>query len=293
MAIIAILGASGQLGQQFGFMSQFYPMHDFIYFNSDEIDITNEKLMSQQLKQYDIDFIVNCAAYTLVDQAESEPQRAFEVNAIGARNIAAIAHEDNIPLIHFSTDYVYHNASFAPLKETDELVPVGVYGKSKLEGEQYIMNEADQYLIFRTSWLYSTYGNNFLKTMMRLGVEKDNINVVYDQVGAPTYARDVASKVLKIIDGLAQGNFDITKVSGIYNMANAGVASWFDFAWMIMKKANYKCKVNPILSAEYKTAAVRPQYSILDQTKLLKTFGIELSHWQKGLEKCFKALNED
>jgi len=293
MSTIAVTGASGQLGQQFNFMSQFYPLHDFIFFDSEEIDITIESVISKTLDEYDIDFLINCAAYTLVDQAEQEEDKAYRINADGVENLARYCHKENIILIHFSSDYVYHNELNRPLRETDPTTPKGVYARSKMEGERRLIAEMDNYLIFRISWLYSSYGSNFLKSIMKAAHGRDSLQIVYDQIGSPTYARDIASKSLRVVDGLAEGLFDIKSTAGIYNVANAGVASWYDFGLQIFERANIKLKVDPILSAEYKTAAVRPTYSVFDQSKFNDTFGFSLNHWLRGLDKCFKALNED
>lgn len=293
MPTIAIIGASGQLGQQFAFMSQFYPMLDFLFFDSDEVDITRPLEFADDLDEYDIDFIVNCAAYTQVDKAEEEREMAYLINAVGVHNLAAYCADRDIILLHFSSDYVYHNSLNRPLTEEDPVMPVGVYAQSKLEGEHQVTAEMDKYLIFRTSWLYSPDGNNFLKNIIRLAQDKHEISVVYDQIGAPTYARDLASKSLRVINGLAEGRFSMDAVTGIYNVANAGVTSWFDFATMILQKTGSTCKVLPILSHQYQTAAPRPSYSVLDQTKFNDTFGFPLAHWAKGLEKCLKAMKEE
>ncbi len=292
MPTIAVIGASGQLGQQFVFMSQFYPMLDFLFFDSTEVDITQPAELAATLDEYDINFVVNCAAYTLVDKAEEEQEKAYLINASGAGYLAAYCRKEEIILLHFSSDYVYHNELNRPLTESDPVSPKGVYAQSKLAGEQQIVDAWDKYLIFRTSWLYSPDGNNFLKSIIRAAKEKDELRVVYDQIGAPTYARDLASKSLRIINGISEGDFSIEDVAGVYNVANAGVTSWYDFTIAILQRAKITCPVKPILSHEYITAASRPHYSVLDQSKFNTVFGFPLAHWTKGLDKCIKAMNE-
>ncbi len=292
MPTIGITGAAGQLGQEFAFLSQYHPKYDFVFFDSEELDITDNDQLNHELEDYDIDYLINCAAYTRVDQAESEKDKAYLTNRDGVANLASYCDENEILLIHFSSDYVYHNGLNRPLREDDPTKPVGVYAASKLAGEIEVLKRCRQSIVFRTSWIYSSFGNNFVKKILNASNSQSEFNIVYDQVGCPTYARDVADRVLNIIDGLVVGGYDIKYCSGVYNIANSGVTSWYDFTRQIFHISGKQCAVNPILSSDYPSPVERPSYSVLDQSKLKEKFGITMPHWQDSLVKCLKSLND-
>jgi len=272
---ILIAGANGQLGTE---LSKLLP--DAVLAGKDELDITDEKAVKTFVKNKNVEIIINCAAYTAVDKAEDEPELAAKVNIDGAGNLAKFAKK----IIHISTDYVFDGTSHTPYKPEDKTNPVSVYGKTKSAGEQEVLKYADEAIIIRTAWLYSPFGNNFVKTMRRLGLEKESINVVCDQIGTPTYAGDLAKAVVQILPQINKDN------KGIYHFTNEGVCSWYDFAYTIMKESNLNCAVNPIPSSAYPTRATRPFYSVLDKSKIKETFGITISHWTEGLKQCLKQF---
>jgi len=293
MATIGVTGAAGQLGQELALLSQYYPKHDFVFFDSEELDITDWHQLDDELEEYHLDFMINCAAYTKVDLAETESEKAYLVNQEGPKNLAKYCEENDVVLIHFSSDYVYHNDGNKPLKESDDMAPKGIYAKSKLAGEEEIRKMCDNHLIFRTSWVYSSFGTNFVKNILNATNSKTEFNVVFDQIGCPTYARDLADRVLKIVDGISNKLYNIEEVKGTYNIANSGVASWYDFTKQIFHIESKNCIVHPILSASYQAAAERPAYSVFDQTKLKERFNLEMPYWSASLHKCLKALKED
>jgi len=271
-----ITGANGQLGTE---LSKRLP--DAIRTDVNELDITNELAVRRFVVLNKIDTIINCAAYTAVDRAEDDIEKATKINVDGPRNLA----RSGAKIIHISTDYVFDGMNYKPYTPNDIPNPISVYGKTKLAGERAVLENAYVATIIRTAWLYSPYGNNFVKTMRRLGSEKKSINVVTDQIGTPTYAGDLAAAIVQILPQINMDN------RGIYHFTNSGVCSWYDFANEIMNMSGLKCVVNPISSAEYPTRAKRPYYSVLDKSKIQKTFGIEIDHWKKGLAKCIKELD--
>ena len=272
---ILVTGANGQLGNEIRNL-----LPDAIFTDADILDITNEKAVNDFVKENNIGTIINCAAYTAVDKAEDDAELAKKVNEDGPKNLA----KTGCIIIHISTDYVFDGSNCRPYTADDATNPVSVYGKTKLTGEQKIAEYAKVYAIIRTAWLYSSYGNNFVKTMRRLGGERETLNVVCDQVGTPTYAKDLAVAIVEILPQLNKEN------SGIYHFSNEGACSWYDFAVEIMNLSNLNCKVLPILSKDYPTKAVRPFYSVLDKSKLKKTFNIEIPHWKESLISCLKRF---
>lgn len=274
---ILITGAKGQLGSE---LSKIIP--DAILADKEELDITNFEAVKQFVNNNKIDTIINCVAYTAVDKAEDDEENAYKVNVLGAENLA----KTNCKLIHISTDYVFDGKNCKPYIEDDKTGPLSVYGKTKLESENIVLKNNKQAIVIRTAWLYSTYGNNFVKTMLRLGKEKESLNVVFDQVGTPTYAKDLAEIIKIIIPNINE------KTSGIYHFSNEGVCSWYDFATEIMSLSNLNCKVKPILSIEYPTKATRPFYSVLNKNKIKKTFNVEIRHWKEALMECLKKTKE-
>lgn len=276
---ILVTGANGQLATCIKTLDHSNKDYNFIYKNSSELDITDVLIVEDFFKTNTIDYCINCAAYTAVDKAESDIDKAYKVNVIGSENLAKVCGEYNSILIHVSTDFVFEGSSSKPYNEENCTNPLSVYGSTKLEGEQKIQENLEKHFILRTSWLYSEFGNNFLKTMLRLSKSRDEIGVVSDQVGTPTYAMDLAYAILKII----QTN---SKLYGTYHFSNEGVASWYDFAVAIFDLEKIKIKVNPITTEEFPTPAKRPSYSVLNKTKIKKNLQIEIPHWRYSLKKA-------
>lgn len=284
---ILVTGAYGQLGNELKELAAPNTELEFLFTDVDSLDITDESAVASFFTKYHPDCVINCAAYTAVDKAESEPELAAMVNAVAPKLLARYAKKTGAKFVHVSTDYVFAGNAHQPYSETDPVDPQGVYGKTKLEGEQNCLAENADSVIVRTSWLYSSFGNNFVKTMLRLGKERGELNVVFDQVGTPTYAADLAAAILEIVIG--NGDF----VPGIYHYSNEGVTSWYDFAKAIFEIAGVECKVHPVLSDQFPTPAKRPHYSVLNKEKIRKTFDINIPYWRDSLRKCIEKLVED
>lgn len=284
---VLITGANGQLGNEMRRLGAVSP-NNYIYTDVAELDITDAAAVAQFVKENAVNIIVNCAAYTNVDKAESDEPTAELINATAVANLAAAMKEVDGTLFHVSTDYVFGNEGNTPRTEDMPLNPLGVYGRTKLRGEQAIAETGCKAIIIRTAWLYSEFGNNFLKTMMRLTAEREELNVVFDQVGTPTYAGDLALAIFSIIEGgLYAGN------EGIYHFSNEGVCSWYDFATEIaMAVGNTACKVLPCHSDEFPSPVKRPSFSVLDKTKIKNTFAIEIPHWRDSMLYCIKRLKQ-
>jgi dTDP-4-dehydrorhamnose reductase len=296
---VLITGAAGQLGSEFRYLSGCMKNNlpesnelegtkgfNFVFVTRKQLDIQNGQQVAGFCIKNGIGVIVNCAAYTAVDKAEEDPEQADAINHLAVKNLAQIAKEQNIKLIHISTDYVFDGANHKPYKETDKTNPQSIYGKTKLDGElaMQAINPASS-IIIRTSWVYSEFGNNFVKTMLRLGQEREELNVVCDQIGSPTNARNLANAILKIIPQLgvkASGNREHEKLE-IYHYSNAGVCSWYDFAEAIFEINKINCKVSFIPSEAYPTPAKRPYYSVMDKSKIEKYFGVKLGYWRESL----------
>jgi dTDP-4-dehydrorhamnose reductase len=274
--VILVTGASGQLGQAIQFIASNYPDCEFIFASSQDLDITNEERVNHFFDTNKIDFCINAAAYTAVDKAESEIEKAESINIVGPKNLAVACKKNKAKLIHISTDFVFDGSSNKPYSEIDVTNPLGIYGKTKLDGEQAVIDNTNEYFIIRTSWVYSQFGNNFMKTMLRLASERDSLNIVSDQIGSPTNAVDLAKALLSII----QSN---SSKYGIYNFSNEGIASWYDFATEIFRINKVVINVNPIPTEAFPTPAKRPKYSLLDKSKIKNTFGIEIKTWQESL----------
>ena len=272
-----ITGCNGQLGRELTAR-----ISNAIATDSDTLDITDFDAVQKFVHENNIDTIINCAAYTAVDRAETDIDLATQVNVNGPKNLA----RTGCKLVHISTDYVFDGTSHTPYKTTDTPNPTSVYGKTKLAGERAILQNNDNAIIIRTAWLYSPHGNHFVKTMLCLCEQRETINVVCDQIGTPTYAGDLADAIVKI---LPQINRD---TAGIYHYTNLGVCSWYDFATAIMELGGRKCHVNAIPTSEYPTAATRPFYSVLDKTKIVKTFDITIPHWHDALRRCLPLIQE-
>ena len=252
------------------------------------MDICNEDAVNTFITINGIEAIINCAAYTAVDKAEGDAQNARKVNAKGVLNLVKAMEYVNGKMIHISTDYVFDGTKYLPYDEEDTVSPIGVYGKTKREGELAVINSSLEGIVIRTSWLYSAYGNNFVKTMIRLGSEKEKLNVIFDQIGSPTYAGDLANTCLVILSN-EQNRID--KAGKVYHFSNEGVASWYDFATAVMKINKLDCEVLPLETKDYPTLAKRPHYSVLNKTKIKKNFKITIPYWRDSLEKCIQKLN--
>lgn len=276
---ILITGCNGQLGTEMRNLSVQHTSHTYFFTDVQELDITNRQAVLDFVQNNNIDIIVNCAAYTNVDKAEEDEVTARLINAQAVENLASAG----CKIIHVSTDYVFSGDEHVPCRESDPVAPRTAYGRTKYEGEQLLLNTNPQAIIFRTAWLYSPYGNNFVKTMLKYGREKDELRVVYDQIGTPTYAEDLAMAIYAAIEA-PQWH------AGIYHFTNEGVCSWFDFTVEILRQAGVTCKVSPILSSEYQYKTPRPHYSVLDKAKVKTTFGITIPYWTDSLAKCLKRL---
>jgi len=286
MLNILVTGAIGQLGSELRELSSNYP-YSFVFTDKDELDIADFDILKSFVDEKCIDVIINCAAYTAVDKAQSEQKIADKVNHIAVGYLAQIAKNKEIKLIHISTDYVFDGTNYKPYVESDSVNPQSVYGQTKLDGEQVMMDvNPKNSIIIRTSWVYSSYGANFVKTMLRLGNEKENLGVIFDQVGTPTYAHDLAKTILDVLPNIDNENIQI------YNYSNEGVASWYDFAKEIMKMAKLPCVINPIETKEYPTPASRPHYSLLNKSKIKKEFNIEIPYWKESLRACLEKIGE-
>ena len=283
MKNVLITGANGQLGNEMRVLSEGHP--EYIYFFTDvaELDICNEQAVLDFVRENGIQVIVNCAAYTAVDKAEEDVERCTRLNADAVGYLAKAAEANQAEFIQVSTDYVFDGTAHVPYKETDPTCPNSVYGSTKLAGEQNALTLCTRSMVIRTAWLYSTFGNNFVKTMIRLGKEREALGVIFDQVGTPTYARDLARAIYAAI---RQG-----VVPGVYHFSNEGVCSWYDFTKTIHRLAGITtCKVNPLHTEEYPTPAKRPHYSVLDKTKIKNTYHIEIPYWMDSLQSCIAEL---
>jgi dTDP-4-dehydrorhamnose reductase len=287
MAIILITGAKGQLGSELKEVSKNFYGYDFIFTDIDSFDITSLEKISEFIKKSKPDWIINCAAYTLVDKAEVEPDQALLINGTAVKNITEAIRGSECRFIHVSSDYVYDGSSNVPYNENITANPLSAYGRSKLAGEKYALLHNGS-MIIRTAWLYSSFGNNFVKTILRNAAEKESLKVVFDQTGTPTYAADLAGAIMNIISGVIRNQ--IAMNSGIYNYSNEGVCSWYDFAREIIKESGLTCRVLPVLTKDYPQAAKRPVYSVLDKSKIKENYGLSIPHWRDSLIKCLKLL---
>jgi dTDP-4-dehydrorhamnose reductase len=284
---ILVTGATGQLGSEIRTLAHLYSDDNFTFATRNELDLSNLCKMEDFFEDKKFDAIINCAAYTAVDQAESDPFTADAVNHRFVSMLAKIAKRDNIALIHISTDYVFDGRNHRPYVESDPTDPQGVYGRTKQGGENAILSVAPaNAIILRTSWVYSSFGNNFVKTMLRLGRERDSLGVIFDQIGTPTYARDLARAILGILPKLDN------EAPEIYHYSNEGAASWYDFAKAIFELSGVACQVNPITTDQYPTPAARPHYSLLNKTKIKSDFGITIPYWRDSLKECLNMSGE-
>jgi dTDP-4-dehydrorhamnose reductase len=284
--LILVTGYRGQLGSEIVLASKNFKTFDFLHLDREEADLTIESSFLSFVGDKPINYIINCAAYTAVDQAEVDQENATRLNAGVPAMLADYCLKNNARLIHISTDYVFDGNGNTPIHEDTKPNPASVYGKTKLSGEDQILKRLSNAYILRTAWVYSVFGKNFVKTMLALAKQKKELNVIYDQIGTPTNARDLAMAILKIIDSVEKG-FD---QPGIYHYSNEGVTSWYDFSVAIFKLANVDCKVSPIFTKDYKTAAVRPLFTLLDKSKIKRTFNLSIPHWMESLEVTINEL---
>ncbi len=278
---ILITGSKGQLGKSIQKLSPDFGQYKFTYTDVEELDITNYEQLKEFISANKFNVIINCAGYTAVDKAEEEPEKARLLNATAPGYLAKLASEFDITLVHISTDYIFDGKNNRPYIESDIPEPLSIYSKTKVEGENQVGANAKKAIIFRTSWLYSEFGNNFVKTIIRLANERDVLNIIDDQVGSPTYASDLAETILKILP-------ELIKINGteIYHYSNLGEASWYDFTKGIIRISELKCKVNPIETKDYPLPAARPHYSLMDKQKIINTFGIQIPDWKDSLKIC-------
>jgi dTDP-4-dehydrorhamnose reductase len=285
MSNIVVFGASGQLGQCLKSVASKEGITNIYFLSSGEANILDTKALKETFEAYKPGYVINCAAYTAVDKAEDDQETALKINKTGVENLSSACAESNSILIHISTDFVFKGDKARPLTEEDETKPVSVYGLTKLDGEKAIESNLKKFFIIRTGWLYSEYGNNFAKTMLRLGAEKEELKIIADQVGTPTYAIDLASTILQMINSESAAY-------GIYHYSNEGVTSWYDFAKAVFDLSGSKVKAIPVKTEEYFTKATRPAYSVLDKSKIKKEFNLEIPYWRDSLITCLNKLKQ-
>ena len=284
--LILVTGSSGQLGSELKELAPFHPHFEFVFLTRNELPLTEPASIKKIVSVYKPNFVINCAAYTAVDKAESEKEEAFTVNAKSVGQLAEVCKELGAGFIHVSTDYVFDGSRKAPLKEDDSVSPINVYGESKLAGEEAALKTNPASIIIRTSWVYSFYGKNFVKTMMRLMAEKESIAVVNDQWGSPTYAADLAKAILQIVEAE-------TWQPGIFHFSNEGVITWFEFAKEIALQLRTSCTVQATTTANFPTPARRPLYSVMDKTKISRVYGITPRPWKESLQNCLQKLKKN
>ena len=288
---VLITGSNGQLGSEIRELASDYENLECIFKDLSELDICDTETLTTIITDQHINAVINCAAYTAVDKAEEEALIAQKVNSEGVLNLANALKKVDGKLIHISTDYVFDGNHSQSYKESDPVSPVGVYGKTKRAGELAVLNSSIDAIVIRTSWLYSMYGNNFVKTMLRIGNNKKSIQVVSDQLGTPTYAKDLAKTCLDILSDT--GSTNLSKKESLYHYSNEGVTSWYDFATAIMEICNIDCQVIPIETKDYPTQARRPLYSVLDKSKIKSDFKVTIPHWRDSLANCIKKINHN
>jgi dTDP-4-dehydrorhamnose reductase len=287
---ILVTGANGQLGRCFLQLPAPIPGLTYVFADSTTLDITDRKAVQAFFQQHSIRWCINCAAYTAVDRAEQDSRLARQVNVAGVRNLAEACAAAAIPLIHVSTDYVYHSKQNTPYKEDDAVHPKSVYARSKLAGERAAFRTNPHTMVIRTSWVYAPWGQNFVRTMLNLGRTRDELKVVFDQVGTPTFAPDLAEAILVVITAVETAAIPISGIRGIWHYSNEGVASWYDFSKAIFTAKNINCAVFPIESRDFSTAASRPHFSVLNKAKIKTAFGLRIPHWQESLMRCLEQM---
>ena len=286
MKTVLVTGANGQLGNSIHARISQYPGYNFLFTDIDTLDICDKEAVRKYVLENDVQYVMNCAAYTAVDKAEEHEDLCMRINRDAVRNLGEAAHAVGAKVIHVSTDYVFDGTNYLPYVETDKTCPASVYGRTKLAGEQALQEVCPDAVIIRTAWLYSEFGTNFVKTMLRLGNEREQLSVVFDQIGSPTYAGDLAAAILAVLVRAEEGAF----VPGIYHFSNEGVCSWYDFAVKIMELGNAPCHVLPIESKDYPAKAARPHFSVLNKAKIKTTYRISIPHWEASLRTCIARL---
>ncbi len=290
MKNILVTGAYGQLGNEVRILSANYPQYNFMFTDVDSLDICDKSMLLDFVQGNDIRYIINCAAYTAVDKAEDEPELCEKINTKAVKNLGEVAQAVNAGIIHVSTDYVFNGKGYIPYTEDMPTNPCSVYGKTKLKGEKALLKACENAIVVRTAWLYSPFGNNFVKTMRKLGAEREQLNVIFDQIGSPTFAEDLAAALLIIVDQTIDRIHD---KGGIYHYSNEGVCSWYDFTLKIHQLSGITtCNVHPIETKDYPTKATRPHFSVLNKAKIKSTFGITVPHWESSLQRCIEQLNQ-
>jgi len=283
--LILVTGANGQLGSEIKELSATYKNYQFLFTDIDTLDISNHEATEKYLKKNKPDILINCAAYTAVDKAESEKDTVYNINTNAVKNLAELSSKYKFVLVQISTDYVFEGLNYKPYTENDAANPKSIYAKSKYESEIEMIFNTRYGVIIRTSWLYSSYGHNFVKTILKLGKEKEKLEVIFDQIGTPTYAADLAKALLDAVPQMIK-----TSGTEIYNYSNEGVCSWYDFACAITEIANNKCKIYPIETKNYKQEAKRPLFSVLNKAKFKTIFKQDIPHWRDSLKKCMSKL---
>ena len=281
---VLVTGANGQLGSELRTLEANYPQIQFVFTDVDELDITHEQMVKAYFGEHKPHFIVNCAAYTAVDKAEDDEEKAYSLNALAPKYLAYAAKDAGSRMIHISTDYVFDGKAFTPYLESSPTSPNSAYGRTKLKGEEFVL-QAGVGMVIRTAWLYSSFGKNFVKTIASQGKVTDSLRVVFDQVGSPTWANDLAKAILAIV---CRGNQSF--IPEVFHYTNEGVCSWYDLAVEIIVYYGFRCKVSAILSLEYPTPATRPPYSVLDKSKIKNTYGLVVPHWRKSLKNCLSTI---
>ena len=287
---ILVTGSNGQLGSSIKDLVSVYPDAQFAFVSREDLDLSSSEIIESFFSRNQYDVIINCAAYTAVDKAESEPELANQINHLAVKQLAEIAKQQGITLIHISTDYVFDGQNYKPYVESDTVNPQSVYGETKLKGEQAFLEVNPAGCIIRTSWVYSEYCNNFVKTMKRLGKERDGLGVIFDQIGSPTYAGDLAKAILTIVESGTVKQLE--KENKVFHFSNEGVCSWYDFAKSIFEISEIQCDVSPIETKDYPTPATRPHYSLLNKAKIKQTFALSIPYWKDSLQTCIKRLQE-
>lgn len=290
---ILVTGANGQLGKEFRTLAIQYPQYNFLFTGKEELPVNDNEAVKKYFTNHQINFCINCAAYTAVDKAETEKEKAFSINADAVADLAFVCKTFNVQLIHISTDYVFDGTAQQPYTETDATQPMSVYGQSKLQGEEFALQNNPATIIVRTSWVYSSFGNNFVKTMLRLMQQKESINIVNDQWGCPTYAADLAHAIISIIQKnpvAVVPQSPILPQHAIYNYCNQGITSWYHFAMSIKEFTGSNCSILPISTIQYPTPAKRPAWSVLDTALIQYTFNVHIPQWQESLKKCLGLL---
>lgn len=290
MKKIIVVGSNGQVGSELQAIAKDFSDFEFIFTSRKDFDMSSLESIEDFFHTHLPDYCINCAAYTAVDKAESESELAHLINAASVAYLAMNCKLMGIPLVHLSTDYVYHNGQNTPFVESDETNPLSIYASTKLEGDLLALDTHSPTMVIRTSWVYSSFGNNFVKTMLRLGSEREELKVVFDQIGTPTYARDLARAILTILTKVEKGAIDRSNLHGIFHYSNEGVTSWYDFAKAIFVEKNITCKVYPIETSQFPTPAQRPPFSVMNKNKIKEIFQIEIPHWQESLKEMLSLV---